>query len=209
MSKPHDIDLLLIRSGPTAWDRDERLCGATDLPLCTEASSSVEIETDDPEHAEAIGLVCTGPEESCRQTATVLSASRGGRIRVIEDLAGVDLGLWEGSLRAELNEKFPRAFKQWCQDPTAVSVPEGEPLDTARERIVSALSRVLERHKASEGPVAVVVRPMAFGLIRATLEDRPLDELWSLVEDAGLVWERVGSTALRKRARRAMLPRAS
>jgi len=98
------------------------------------------------------------------------SASRS--VRPLESLADLGLGLWEGLLAADLEGRSPTIYKRWKDDPSSVVAPEGEPLERARARVLGDLSKSLERklERGKPARIAVVVRPWALGIIRATLK---------------------------------------
>ena len=93
------------------------------------------------------------------------------------------LGLWGGLLLSDLEEKYPKAYRQWMEDPGTVNIPDAERLGEDRERIVSALAKALAKVRDEDEPVGVVLRPVAFGLAQAWLTGQGSTALWSLVPD--------------------------
>lgn len=200
MAKRANIRAVLVASGRTAWDEGGRVGGACDLPLTP--AGQLDIETAIKPLAEAhLGLVLCAPDEASRQTAEVVGKTAAGgpppRIRQVEGLSDVCLGLWEGLRHEEIQEKFPKAFRQWREDPQAVVVPEGETLEEAQGRLVLALGSALGR--VGTGAVAIVVRPLALTLLRCRLEAAPLRNVWSMLNDAqGLRWQTIERDLLRR-----------
>ena len=198
MAKHPELDITFLRSGPTDWDESDRVQGRTDLPLSAVAQASLEDVI-----AEAVGpdgipprWVLAGPDEASVRIAATVGTATGAKTRVAEGLAGVRCGLWEGRLRSELDERSPKAYRQWMLDPTSASPPEGETVEDANHRVLRALSRAVD--KVSQGPVLVVVRPLPLGLIRSVLEGLPLASLWDTIENTPRVWRtRVRRAALR------------
>ncbi len=179
MAKVKQVGLMIIRVGSTVWDADSRIGGATDLPLseegvgtCKEAAASTS--------GTASVLFC-GPDEASRQTAEMFSATCGGKVRVCDTLAEMRLGLWEGMRESEFEEKFPSASRQWREQPEGVVAPEGEALLDAESRILKALVRKIDRLKPDTERFALVLRPIAFGIVRAAIEDRPIGDLWEMI----------------------------
>ena len=188
MPKSPDLQLIFFRSGPTDWDEASRLQGATDLPLSASGQASLEdtitaaLADLDP----APRHVLAAPDEASARCAAAIVEQTGAKLRTIEDLGGLGCGLWEGRLQEELAERSPKAYKQWKQDPTAVSPPEGEGVLDAQHRILSALSRTLE--KVSQGPVVIVMRETPINLVRLVIEKRPLAELWTACGETPRAW---------------------
>ena len=156
------------------------MAGAADLPL-TDAGMTQIREIAEGLKGASLSTVLCGPDEASRAVAKAVSEATGARVRGIEGLAEADLGLWEGLRRAELEERYPTAFRQWLEDPCSVTAPEGEATREAGDRIVSALGRALERHKSNGHGIAVVLRPVAYSLVRCWLEGRDASDLWSIL----------------------------
>ncbi len=185
MARTDDFRVLLVRSGPTDWDDAGRLQGETDLPLsdCGKEAFAARVaeiaRQADDHHVEA---VLHGPDECSSQSARMLGAQLHARPRQVEDFREMDLGLWEGRRESELLEKHPTVYRQWRQDPTAVTPPDGDTLPDTELRVLRALRKQLE--KSGKTGVAIVLRPVAFGIVRCWLADRALDEMWDVVNEA-------------------------
>lgn len=180
MAKEHpNIQLLLVGSGQTEWDVAGRVAGSSDLPLAAHAPEEIanvigSVEGDHPT------LVLHAPDEASKATGEQLARAWSGKARSIGGLSEMELGLWEGLLESELGEKFPKKYKQWCEDPTGVLVPEGESVEEASDRVISELCKAIDKSKATS--VAVVLRPVANGLVRCWLTGAELSKLWDNVD---------------------------
>lgn len=177
MAKASEFRLLLIRSGDTAWDREGRLAGQSDLPLAEGVAASIERAAH--EHVgTGVGLILAAPDEASGQTAEILSRATGARVRRIGGLREPGLGLWEGLRATELEDRCPSTFHKWREDPSGVHPPQGESLAEAGHRIRGEVARALTRSRGHEPAIGLVVRPMARGIIRCWLEQRGLRRLW-------------------------------
>ena len=185
MGKAVSIQLLLVRSGSTDWLDAGRLQGRTDLPLSEPGQASFlgDLQKFQAGVGAGVGpaVVLHGPDEACRSSARLVASRWGGRLREVEGLRPVDMGLWEGLTGAQLKERHPTAYEQWLEDPTSVTPPEGEALAEAEERLLTALARALGR---ARGMVGLTMRSPAFGVVRCWLLGRPLSELWRVVEES-------------------------
>lgn len=176
------IRLFVARCGATEWDEAGRLQGATDLPLSETGRAALDAEIAGLSKATVgaeISQVLCAADEGSEQTARLLAKRVGGKVKVLPGVAEMNLGLWEGMLRSDFEERYPRAWRQWREDPASVVAPQGESLVEARARIIGALASQIERLKGGTAS-AVVVRPIAFGLVRCWLGERPTKELWAL-----------------------------
>jgi probable phosphoglycerate mutase len=167
--KPTSIMLTVVRCGETAWTREGRFQGATDLPLCDEGRGAVTAEAATLGAAK-LGVVHHPPDEAATETARILAGPRG-RHRAVPDLADPSLGLLEGLLDRDVAERYARRFRQWQDDPLALVPPDGEPIAAAQARIFRAFGRILARTRAGEA--TIVLHPIGFALLGCRLGDAP------------------------------------
>ena len=170
---------MVLRAGPSSWEADGRIVGASDLPM-TEAGRESVARLIDEMPDDKLSLILAAPDEASQQTAKLLRNGSGVKVKTVQGLSEVDLGLWEGVLGADLEDRFPTIYKQWLEDPSSVRAPEGEAFSDAQDRVLSELARALEKVKGDTPSIGVVVRPLAAGILRCFLEHRPTGELWAL-----------------------------
>lgn len=199
MAKRSEIDLLLVRTGRTEWEDQGRLQGHADLPLGESGETALVANLNHllgTEGGLTLSSVVTAPDEASLETARLLSERTGGaKVRVNDNLRAINLGLWEGLLDDQLVEKYPRAYKQWREDPAAINPPEGEGFTTGQVRLLTALAKVLDK---ASGTVGVVLRPLEYGIVRSVVGGLATDKVWELVEDGPLTDHvRVTSASLR------------
>lgn len=178
--------LLLIQTGQTQWQTARRLGGAGQAPLTDDGAARL------ADHLDQIGdialdAILADGSEAAGQTADLVSRRLGGKVRRIEGLRDVHMGLWEGLTVEEVRRRYPRVYRQWQERPSAVRPPEGEEIGEAFGRIVEAVRAALSKRGANR--VAVVVSPLAAGLLRCWLLDCGVDALWEQVRQAG-PWSR-------------------
>lgn len=167
------------------------------MPVCPEAKAEVNGAIADLKH---VAAVITGPDEASRETGRLLAKQCGVKSRAVESLHEVDVGLWEGLLPTELEDKFPTAYRQWKEDPGSVVVPGGEGVAEAADRIIGAFARAVERSADNGRVVIVVLKPIARGLVLCWLDGVALTGLWPMVESASVTERReVPRTLLEER----------
>ncbi len=202
MASSRQLRIVLIRVGATDWDREGRLGGSADLPMCPAGSACVARLAQELRGRDLSAILC-GPDEASTQAAAMLRSQAGGRIRSLEALREVHVGLWEGMKPADLEERYPSAFRQWRADPTTIAIPSGEPVREALARIAGELRRVLARAR-SERPIAILLRPLARSIAECWFRGLPLAGLWNVAASAPqAVWftiERPGLRATEWRA---------
>ncbi len=196
MAKSNEIRVLLLRTGQTEWDQAGRLCGATDVPLSQPGKQAAADHAAGAAGTELSTVFCA-PDEASMATATEVARATGAKVKSVEGLSEVSLGLWEGLLESELEDKCPRLYKQWVEDPASVQVPEGERLEEARDRIMEHLNRALARSR--NGAVGVVLRPVAHALVGCEFTGSPSKNVWSMMKSGpSMQWRTVERTSLRR-----------
>jgi alpha-ribazole phosphatase len=164
----------LLRHGTTG--RDGYLDGRTDHILSAEGRAQFESQT---AHRNWPTIV-TSPLRRAREAAEGLAGSRNLGLRIDEDWAELDFGLWDGRRKSELEAEpaIHAALAAFYRDPSTHPPPDGESWASLEMRIGRALARLA--HLASPGPVLVVTHA---GPVRVALHQicgLPLDSLWAL-----------------------------
>lgn len=182
MSKPVGYTITLVRTGGTSWDEEFRLIGQTDLPMTEQGNDEVARAIHDSEFAHPFHLILVSDEEASMRTARMLPQSTDTKIKTNTDLSNIDLGLWEGVLSSDLQERSPSTFAQWREHPERVSPPEGESLADAQDRLLNAIEKSLCKCKGAHPNIAIVLRPLAWALVRCWLSGDRVGSLWSQLE---------------------------
>lgn len=164
MAKHDGFNLLLIRSGPTAWDAEERLGSGADLPLSEAHAPEADDRLACLEGTE-LRTILSAPDQCSARFARSIAKLTGAKSKQVDDLRELDLGLWEGLRVDELEERYPKAFGQWLQDPWSVTPPDGESTGAAEDRVISSVVRSVEKLRLVDPGVCVVVRPLVYAIL--------------------------------------------
>ncbi len=169
--------LIVIRSGATDYDRQGRIRGTLDIPLCdvgrADAARAGELLAADlPDALYTSGSACA------IETSRIVGAACGLRPRRIAALHNLDQGLWQGMLVDEIRRKQPRLHRQWQDNPWAVAPPEGELLEEACERVEAALEKLVRRHPS--GRVALVVPQPLDRIVGWLVSGKSMGDLWHI-----------------------------
>ena len=168
--------LVVIRSGATEYDLHGRIRGRLSIPL----SAAGIAETQAAAELLAVSL------PTALYTSTAACALHASRIigratrlvpRRLNHLENLDQGLWEGMLVDDIRRRQPRLYRQWQENPWAVSPPDGELLEDACDRVATALEWLLRRHAA--GRIALIVPEPLDRIVCWLLAGMPLGDLWS------------------------------
>lgn len=182
MSKPIGYTITLVRSGGTSWDEEDRLIGQTDLPMTDLGSDEVARAIHACEFGHPFQMILVSDEEASTRAARMLPQSPDTKIKSNDDLRNVNLGLWEGVLASDLQDRCPSTYAQWKESPERIAPPEGESLADAQERLLSAIEKTLAKCKGARPHVAIVLRPLAWGVVRCWLTGDQVCSLWDQLE---------------------------
>ncbi|MGJ7533199.1 MULTISPECIES: histidine phosphatase family protein [unclassified Variovorax] len=140
-------DLILIRHGETAWNRELRFQGHADVPLNDIGH----------EQARRLGLRLAGETVvqhiissdlmRAQQTAAPAASQLSLPVVTSAGLREQFFGVVEGMRSDEIQSLHPRAWEEWLEFREDHAMPEGE---TAREfhtRIIAALGSIAAAHK--------------------------------------------------------------
>ena len=129
--------IYLLRHGETAWNRERRYQGLTDIPLSARGRALLGRADFSPERVYVSPLIRTG------ETAAVLFP--GARQIVIPDFREMDFGAFEGRTAGEMADD--PAYRAWVAGGCAGRCPGGESLVEFSGRVWTAFVNLLELEK--------------------------------------------------------------
>ncbi len=179
--------LYLIRHGETDWNIEGRWQGQADVPLNgrgrAQAARTAQALAD-------VGLTRIYSSDLARasETAEALARVTGLPIQFEPRLREIHQGEWQGLLVTEIEARYSEAFHLRKQDPLKVAPPGGETVQQVRERVVSAIEAILQRHPHER--VAVVSHGFALAVALVHYQGHPIDEVWDLIPSNG-AWQEV------------------
>lgn len=161
------VVVVLVRHGRTAWNRERRFLGHTDLPLDDEG------EREARDLARALGRpfvrVYSSPLARAWQTAQALHPEP----IPVEELRELAHGDLEGLRASEAMARHPAFFARWADDPCHTVVPGGESLGACRDRALAALTRLAGAHAPGD-VVAAVSHQLVIAAITCTVAGEDL-----------------------------------
>jgi broad specificity phosphatase PhoE len=166
--------LVLLRHGPTEWNRSHRLQGRTDLPLSPEGRALVATW-----RVPADLAFCrwwSSPLRRCRETATLLSRkfSPPPDIAIEPRLIEMSYGAWEGSTLEDLRRRHGERMAQWEARGLDLQPPGGESPRQVQERLQPWLNAVAsDRHDGFAVVHKGVIRAIYALATGWTMESKP------------------------------------
>lgn len=187
MTKSAHATIVLCRSCPTSWDSEGRICGRAEIPPTGEGLAELTLavrEARIDELRDELSTVYCADDELTKRCARILGSSSDAKIKALPNYAELDVGLWEGVLRSDLNDRFPRVYSTWVEDPGIVAPPDGESLASVQVRVLEQLGRSIRKSKSAHPTFGLVLRPYAYAVLTCWIEGRPLSEIWSVMADS-------------------------
>jgi len=175
------MKVVLIPCGATEWHAEARLLGRVELPL-TEAGQQACAAWAGTLTPLGLQRILHGPDELSTQTAAVLARRLCVPTRAVDDLAEVHIGLWAGLTESQVKNRYASAHRELGEAPLNVSPPDGESFSAAAQRLRACFRKQLKKNGVDV--VGVVVRPLAFAVLRCTLEGRELTDVWEALRAA-------------------------
>ncbi len=163
-------ELVLIRHGVTAWNRERRFQGQTDIELDEEGLAQAAL-TGRRLAAWQVDAVYTSDLSRARQTAEPIAAVRGLPVHIEPRLRERHYGSFEGRTHEELERHQAEAWRRWRQrEPDFVLPGGGESLRAFHARVAAALSELARAHRGqtvvavTHGGVLDIVYRIATGM---------------------------------------------
>lgn len=134
-------ELILVRHGETAWNREGRLQGHTDIPL-SEAGLVQADELAARLAAEDFDALYSSDLLRARQTAERLARCTGHEIVVDPRLRERNLGVLQSFTREENARVHPEVFERYRRGEADYVIPGGESASQFFERVIGALTAI-------------------------------------------------------------------
>ncbi len=153
-------EVVIIRSGCTDFDEQNRIKGSLEIPVNSQGEKQIRQMVEQLANT-PLEVIYADPNEPSLSTAEAIGEALGVRVKLSEDLRNLNQGLWQGLPIEDVRHKYPRVFKQWRESPETICPPEGELATAAMERISKVLKKPLRKKEcfaivASE-PLATLI----------------------------------------------------
>ena len=145
--------IILVRHGQTAWNAAEVFRGRIDIELDETGLKQAELLAEYLGQRE-LEAVYSSPLKRAVQTAEAIARHHGLVVEIAPGLNDMDFGEWQGLSLQEVKTRFNELFAAWVSDPHQVRMSSGESLDEVRQRALSVVNQVVDKH---EGKVVVLV----------------------------------------------------
>ncbi len=174
----------LIRHGQTAWNREQRFCSRTDVPLTYLGSGRASAAGRRLRRQPLTVIVHNGLRQA-EETAALIVDERAQRPQIESepDWREADYGAWEGQTYHDVTRQHPVEARARFANPWRIAPAEGETLSAAQCRARVAWQQLLRRHDG--GRIAVVTAATPIQLVLCDLLGIDPAGYWRLRIDLG------------------------
>jgi alpha-ribazole phosphatase len=168
--------IYLIRHGKPEFPDERKYCiGRTDLPLSEEGRTQIKA-LGETFARRRIEKIYTSPLNRCRESAAILQEviDRSIPIEVMDGLAEIDMGEWDGHSFDEIREQFPAEYAARGADMYDFRPPQGESFADCARRAKTTWN---ELRMKSRGDILVIGHAGWFRTLICGWEKRK-DSLW-------------------------------
>jgi len=139
-------EIILVRHGQTAWNKDEVFRGQIDIELDEAGLKQAELLGKYLGHRK-LEAIYSSPLQRAVQTAEAIARHHGLTVEITAGLNDIDFGEWQGLSLEEVKNKYSKLHSAWVTTPHRVRFPSGESLDDVRKRAVAPVNEVVEKHE--------------------------------------------------------------
>lgn len=169
------MQLILIRHGESVWNEEGKVQGTSNPDLSKRGVQQAEMLA--AKFNELKHTVYSSPLSRAHSTAKIITRSHNIPINICHDLREIELGEWEGKHFSQLQQEYPEMIKLWYSEPLCVAVPGGETVLEFRDRVVSAMERIVKQHEQDE-KIMVVAHGGVISIYIAHLLEMNLNRIW-------------------------------
>jgi broad specificity phosphatase PhoE len=144
--------IILVRHGQTAWNAIEVFRGRIDIELDETGLKQAELLGEYLGQRE-LKAVYSSPLKRAVKTAEAIARHHRLAVEIAPDLNDMDFGEWQGLSLQEVRIQFDELLVAWTSEPHRVRIPSGESLDDVRQRALTLVNQIVDKH---EGTVVLV-----------------------------------------------------
>lgn len=150
--------VILIRSGETDWNRDDRWQGWVAIPLNEHGRKQARALANFIRNI-GVSALYSSDLRRAADTAHILAGQLGYEPIFDERLRERNIGQWQGMNIGEIRDWYPEVYEQLRADVKGFIVPGGESRDELQQRVAAAFNDILAQDKGET--IAVVTHTTA------------------------------------------------
>lgn len=175
---PQMTELWLIRHGESEGNASGTIQGHNDSPLSQLGRRQAAALAERMRREGRFDAIYSSDLARARQTARPTAEVLGLPLNEIVGLREIDLGLWSGLTRTEIERRFPDEWARWKRFDTQLRRGGAESYADLQARIVAVVEEIVARHRGER--VILVFHAGAIKSYLAYVLRLPLSEMWRL-----------------------------
>jgi len=173
--------VVLVRHGRTAWNREARFRGQSDVPLDAFGLKQAEATGHYLATRWPVSAVYASPLGRTLRTAEILAEAQGVPVHALDGLLDINFGRLQGLLGTEAAEQYPDLYRAWVEAPHTVQFPDGESLSVVSGRVTNGLDQVVARHQGES--VALVSHTVVNRVLLCRVLGWDTDRFWRMGQE--------------------------
>ncbi|OGD13845.1 phosphoglycerate mutase [Candidatus Atribacteria bacterium RBG_19FT_COMBO_35_14] len=159
--------IILVRHGECEGNIKGMFRGRADFPLNERGFIQVQDLAQELKNF-PLKHIYTSPLSRARQTAEAISLQCRVGVKIEERFNNIELGSWEGRLKKEIAQEYPKEWDLWVNNPEKLRVEDMETLYDVQKRAKACLDSLASEHDG-ENIAVVTHRAVLKPLIAACL----------------------------------------
>ena len=175
-----EMELIIIRHGETAWNREQVFRGQRDVRLNSTGIAQADVTAKALENR-VFDAVYTSPLKRSLVTARRIAKPHEIAVRESDGFSDISYGVWEGLSIETVKREYPGFYEKWLKNPSKMKFTRGESMKRAWKRVISALREVIWTH--GTGTVVIVSHRVPIKMMTAYLTNRTRDAIGEIRHD--------------------------
>jgi len=172
--------LVLVRHGQTAWNKQPRFRGQADIAL-DETGLAQAQATADKLARFPISAVYSSPLKRAMATAQPIADKFGLSVQSHNGLIDIDFGKCNGLTPDEARTRYGDLLDNWLTKPQIVTFPNGESLNNVTDRFTSTLDELVNNH--TDQTIVLVSHMVALKAVLCAVLGLDNSHFWQIAQD--------------------------
>jgi len=168
--------LIIVRHGETAWNKDVRFRGLTELPLNEAGLKQAELTAQRIVREYQPAAIYASPLQRAMQTGEALARLTRQNVTPHQALIDIDFGDFSGLTFPEAEERFPEIYHDFFHAPERVRFPHGESLADVSSRVMTLVPELTAAYP--NGQVALVTHQVVGKVLMCALLGVGNERFW-------------------------------
>lgn len=178
-------EILLLRHGQVESSRPWNFLGQRHQPLTDEGRNQMREWRDILADKPVAAVVCSDIKHSRDSAEILLGRNRSTQLTIDPGFREISLGAWEGLSVAEVEERFPGAYRERGLNMGDYAPQGGESFTMLQNRTLAALDRTVRNIPDPDGPIVVVTHIGVCRVLVAHVLQIPLPAIFYLEQRYG------------------------